>query len=175
MSEPLRQTVQVKGRMKPDTARGLPEASLDFTLLLEKKRGKVVAKVAAAYLTLTDRTLGVARTISCNDGRAALDLNAHGKVVGIELLSGQGPFFLAEFARHVNATKDPVVISGANTLTLAWPQVAVLANVALELIREERRRQGLAVVESVAVEAGLPGQFKKELEGRVRRELVPAA
>src|SRR5437879_5789911 len=96
--------------------RGDHPARLDFTLLLEKQAGILVAKVIAGYLKLEDRKGPVAKTLSFDDARAVLDLNAKDQVLGIELLSGDGPYSLTELWKFVLGSKDPLLGTAANMI-----------------------------------------------------------
>ncbi len=175
MTSKLRETIRIGGTVKADPKRCFPAAKIDFTFSLEKVKGKVVAKVIAGYLKLTSRKGGVAKIVPFDDGRAVLDFNAHGEAIGIELLAGNAPYMLTEFARHLDGSKDSYLICAANTITSGWSKVEILANAAMDGVRELREARGLPPAETLDLDDDMAEDFKKKLESKFELALVPAA
>jgi uncharacterized protein YuzE len=111
-----RRSFEVKRQLTADPARKLPSAEVLITFH-STAAGEV--RLMAEYIQLQGAG-DVAETRDFDDGMVTVDLDAQGRLAGIEYLSGRGPKELPEFAAYVRASGNHVMRAAATELLFNW-------------------------------------------------------
>ena len=136
------QTIRAQIQSAPEIH--MPGGSAEFTLAVRVRREAqealdVEVSVQAAYVRLSRRG-AVEQSVSLDDGRIVIDLDARGRVLGVEMTALKTPDDLPEYKRYVQERlagdpTDPSPVLAPATLARLWEELEHSVGVAVDVAK----------------------------------------